>query len=169
MIASIPYRRWVWPAVAGLALALAVLVPRIGYTTPAPTPLWSERALPVAPAPVTAPNWVELAKASKPAVVNISTKRVEEGMPGLPGFAPDDQFQQFFRRFAPRGPRTVRSLGSGFVINASGYIVTNNHVIDKATEIHVKLAAGASSWPRSLAATPRRISPCSRSRRRACP
>ena len=36
----------------------------------------------------------------------------------------------------------MRSLGSGFIINASGYILTNNHVIDKATEIHVKLADG---------------------------
>ena len=142
MISNIPYRRWAVPAVTVLALALAVLGPRIGHSTTAPTPLWSDRALSVVPASVNAPNWVELVKASKPAVVNISTKRVENGMPAAPGLGPDDPFQQFFRRYAPRGPHTVQSLGSGFIIHASGYIVTNNHVVDKATEIHVKLADG---------------------------
>jgi serine protease Do len=142
MIANVPYRRWAWPTAALLAVALAVVAPRLGFTTTAPSPLWSERPLAVSPASVSAPNWVELAKASKPAVVNISTKRVEEGMSAPPGLGPDDPFQQFFRRFAPSGPHTVRSLGSGFIINASGYILTNNHVVDKATEIHVKLADG---------------------------
>ena len=119
MRAPFAYRRWAWPAVAVLALAVAVLAPRSGYSTAAPTPLWSDRPLPIESVPVQAPNWVELAKAVKPAVVNISTKRVEEGMPALPGprLGPDDPFQQFFRRFSPNGPRTVRSLGSGFVIN----------------------------------------------------
>jgi serine protease Do len=145
MLSRIPYRRWAWPTVAVVAIALALLAPHFGYSTTATTPLWSDRPVTAPPAAVTAPNWVELAKRSKPAVVNISTKRVEDegsGMQELPNLGPDDPFQQFFHRFGPRGPHTVRSLGSGFVINANGYILTNNHVVDKATEIHVKLADG---------------------------
>jgi len=138
MIANLRYRRWAWPAAALLLLVVVALVPRFGFPTTASTPLWSDRSLPVAPAPMPAPNWVELAKLLKPAVVNISTKRVEAGMPEI---GLDDPFQQFSRRFFDQ-PRTVRSLGSGFVINASGYVLTNNHVVDKATEIHVKLADG---------------------------
>jgi serine protease Do len=136
--------RWTWPVVAALGLALAVVAPRFGFSTTAPTPLWSDHAVPVAPTSVAAPNWVGLAKVLKPAVVNISTKRTEEGVSGFEfhsPFGPDDPFQQFFRHFGHQ-PHTVRSLGSGFIINASGYILTNNHVIDKAKEIHVKLADG---------------------------
>jgi len=119
------------------------LAPRFGFPTTTPTPLWNDRPLPVAPAPVQAPNWVELAKQLKPAVVNVNTKRVEEGMPPLKGpMGRDDQFQQFFKQYFGNQRRTVRSLGSGFIINPSGYILTNNHVTDKATEIHVKLADG---------------------------
>src|SRR5213079_140144 len=72
--------------------------------------------------------WVELARTLKPAVVNISTKRV-------------DKSNQSFEQFCGGRPRrAVRSLGSGFVINPSGLIVTNNHVVDGATEIKVTLA-----------------------------
>jgi serine protease Do len=141
MITPLRLRRWAWPAAALLLLAVVALVPQFGFPTTASTPLWSDRALQVAPAP--APNWVELAKQLKPAVVNISTKRVEGGTPevGREPKGPDDPFPQFFGRF-PDQRRTVRSLGSGFVINQGGYVLTNNHVVDKATEIHVKLADG---------------------------
>jgi serine protease Do len=136
-------RRWVWPAVALVGLAVAVVSPRFGYPAAPPTPLWSERPPSVTASTVPSPNWVELARVLKPAVVNISTKRVERGMPGFEGrMRPDDPFQQFFRQFYRNRPHTVRSLGSGFIINAQGYIVTNNHVIDEATEIRVKLLDG---------------------------
>jgi serine protease Do len=128
--------------VALVMLVAIVAAPRFVFPTTPPA-LWSDRPLTVAPAPVPAPNWVELAKQLKPAVVNISTKRVGQATPelGPPPSGPDDPFQQFFRRFDNQR-RTVRSLGSGFVINQAGYILTNNHVVDKATEIHVKLADG---------------------------
>jgi serine protease Do len=124
-------------------VALVTVAPRLGFTKAAQAPLWTDRPLTVTPASMpAAPNWMELAKALKPAVVNISTKRVEEGVQLRSPFGDDDPFQQFFKQFGNQGPRTVRSLGSGFIINPNGYIVTNNHVVDGATTIQVKTAAG---------------------------
>src|SRR5438128_12424845 len=57
-------------------------------------------------------------------------------------FGNDDPFQQFFKQFGQPGRKTVRSMGSGFIINPAGYIMTNNHVVDGATEIQVKIDDG---------------------------
>jgi serine protease Do len=88
------------------------------------------------------------------AVVNISTSQKVEArnspMPQLPNDPQlDDLFRDFFNRRgqqgeqAPRGPRRVNSLGSGFVIDSSGLVVTNNHVISEADEVTVILNDGA--------------------------
>jgi serine protease Do len=131
-------------AAAVVALvALVVIAPRLGFTTPAQAPLWTDRPPAVAPASAgPAPNWMELARALKPAVVNISTKRTEEGVQFQSPFGESDPFQKFFKQFGDQTRRTVRSLGSGFIINPSGFIVTNNHVVDGATTIQVKIADG---------------------------
>ncbi|MEL6197673.1 MAG: DegQ family serine endoprotease, partial [Pseudomonadota bacterium] len=63
-----------------------------------------------------------------------------------------DLFRDFFERGRPQGPREVQSLGSGFVISAEGYVVTNNHVIEEADEITVNFADG-SSLPATLVGT----------------
>ncbi len=57
-------------------------------------------------------------------------------------FGSGDPFDQFFREFGDQPRRSVRSMGSGFVINANGHILTNNHVVDGTTEITVKLSDG---------------------------
>jgi len=92
------------------------------------------------------PDFVALAKKMKPLVVNISTTQVSEGQGaqefGSP-FGDEDPFNDFWRRFfggpAPRGPQRQRSLGSGFIIDGDGSILTNNHVVENAQKIVVKL------------------------------
>ena len=95
-------------------------------------------------------DFVTLAAKLKPVAVNISTakviKRPERGS-GHP-FGGDerlreffgDDFERFFGGQIPRGGQKMRSLGSGFIIDKEGYIITNNHVIEGADEITVKLS-----------------------------
>jgi len=94
------------------------------------------------------PDFVTLAKKLKPVVVNISTTQVSEGRGSQEFSSPfgdEDPFNDFWRRFfggpAPRGPQRQRSLGSGFIIDGDGSILTNNHVVENAQKIVVKLAA----------------------------
>ena len=136
--------RTAWMAVMVAAVVgLVALGPHLGFTSATPAPIWSERPVSVTiAAPLPQPNWVELTRALKPAVVNISTKRVQEGTPMQSPFGNDDPFQQYFKQFGQPSRRTVRSMGSGFIINPAGYIVTNNHVVDGATEIQVKIDDG---------------------------
>ena len=136
--------RTAWTAlVVAAVVGLVALAPHLGFTSAAPAQIWSERPVSVtAAATVPAPNWVELTRALKPAVVNISTKRVQDGTSTQSPFGNDDPFQQFFKQFGQPGRKTVRSMGSGFIINPAGYIVTNNHVVDGATEIQVKIDDG---------------------------
>jgi serine protease Do len=90
-------------------------------------------------------GFADLAEKLMPAVVNISTsqtvKQNRSRGPGQPPF--NDFLEEFFnqRRGAP-SQRKVSSLGSGFVIDPSGIIITNNHVIESADEITVNFADG---------------------------
>ena len=91
-------------------------------------------------------SFADLAERLTPAVVNISTAQTVDRpeMPNIPEGPFEDLFRDFFERGQPRGPRQVRSLGSGFVVSKDGYVVTNNHVIEKADEIDVNFADGTS-------------------------
>ncbi|OGQ04946.1 MAG: hypothetical protein A2W61_01440 [Deltaproteobacteria bacterium RIFCSPLOWO2_01_44_7] len=92
-------------------------------------------------------SFAALAKQVKPAVVNISTtkivKRKSMRMPKSPfgELDPFEQFRNFFEEGVPREEER-HSLGSGFIINKDGDILTNNHVVGDADEIIVKLADG---------------------------
>ncbi len=83
-------------------------------------------------------------------VVNISTSQTLKGPSGIPlpqvpeGSPFEEFFQEFFdQKDQPRQKRKVNSLGSGFVIGTDGLVVTNNHVIKEADEIHVVFTDGS--------------------------
>lgn len=105
------------------------------------------------------PSLAPLVKQIKPAVVNISTtQRMRH--PGFGyGFQGQDPLNQFFQQFfgGQPPPRDIQrqSLGSGFLINERGNVLTNNHVIDGADEIKVKLADGREFAGKVLGADPK--------------
>jgi len=102
--------------------------------------------------PVMVPgNFSEVAASVGPAVVNISTEKSIKGGGRVfrhfsPGpFGKNDPFEDFFNKFfgdEQQREYKQRSLGSGFIIDKSGYIVTNNHVVENADKIKVKLKDG---------------------------
>ncbi|GAB4144901.1 MAG: DegQ family serine endoprotease [Sphingomonadales bacterium] len=122
-----------WAALAAMLLALGAL------------------AAAPAPAAARAPDsFADLAEKLLPTVVNISTEATVEVNRGnmfgdIPPGSPLDEFLKRFEQFGDREEpekRQQRSLGSGFIIDASGYIVTNNHVIDGADKITVQMIDG---------------------------
>jgi serine protease Do len=94
-------------------------------------------------------SFTELVEKVRPAVVNISTTSTVR-VPGHPFrhfFGPREEspFGDFFRRFfgdIPNREYKQQSLGSGFIVDRNGYIITNNHVVENADEIKVKLSEG---------------------------
>ena len=92
------------------------------------------------------PDFTELYEQQGPAVVSIDvTQTVKRSQ--FPDLSEDDPFYEFFKRFGqnPRGRERQRdleqqSVGSGFILSADGYILTNAHLVDDANEVLVKLA-----------------------------
>ncbi len=91
-----------------------------------------------------------IAKAVEPAVVNINTETIikSQSRDRRRSLGPQDEPYDFFERFfgapmeGPRRDMKTRALGSGFVVDKGGYIITNFHVVEKADTINVSLASG---------------------------
>ena len=164
-------RRWARDAAAGMLLCL-LLASGASAQTPAPRPAAPARAKAL-------PDFVALVKGEGAAVVNVSTTRAARPVAGdIPRTPEDDLLAELLRRFL-LGPysreRETRTLGSGFILSADGYVLTNAHVVEGADEVIVRLTdkrefkakvVGADQADRRRAAQDRRQRPADRAHRR---
>ncbi len=128
-----------------LGLSFALVTPAVPLVQPA-----AARSAP--------DSFADLAAKLLPAVVNVSSTQTitakagrPDAGPDMPVFPPGSPFEQFFKDFlnrnrpgqgggdAPPAARRAQSLGSGFIVDPAGYVVTNNHVIEGADEVSVTL------------------------------
>ena len=136
MVTQVPTADWMMRATMAVVFVIALLL--------AAPQTAAARGMP--------DSFADLAEELLPAVVNISSVQTVQrpDAPGnLPGFPPGSPLEEFFERYfgqrgdeGERSPRRTQSLGSGFVIDPDGYIVTNNHVVSEAEEVTVRTTDG---------------------------
>jgi len=147
-----------WLGAAALAALIAGGAVESGFVPPA-VPAYAQAPTTSATQPM--PSFADVVEKVKPAVVSVRVKanmmanRSDDGDEafGLPDFPPGSPMERFFHRFQDgrggqgyefrRGPRrNAEAQGSGFFISADGYVVTNNHVVDHASEVQVTMDDG---------------------------
>ncbi|MGI6245261.1 MAG: Do family serine endopeptidase [Pseudochelatococcus sp.] len=163
------YRSMLFGAVALAALAGAGTLANI---TLAPPPAAFAQGTTSTVAPVVVPgqtSFADLVDKVKPAVVSVRVKIAVENESPIPsleqfGLPPGSPFEEFFRRFAPPGERPQgrrpqrrfgEAQGSGFFISEDGYIVTNNHVVEKSAEVEVRTDDGRTLDAKVIGTDPR--------------
>ncbi|WP_372616821.1 Do family serine endopeptidase [Falsiroseomonas sp.] len=114
-------------------------------------------------AQITAPNFAALVERVAPAVVRVTVQGAAPQMEAMeiPPELRGTPLEEFFRRFGggqggPRGgqPRRAMGQGSGFIIGAEGFVVTNNHVVGEASRVTVELADGRELQARVIGGDP---------------
>ena len=147
-------RKTAWLGAAALAALIAGGAVESGLVPPA-VPAYAQAPIAV-PATQPMPSFADVVEKVKPAVVSVRVKanmvadRSDDGDEafGMPDVPPGSPMERFFHRFQDgqggpgfqfrQGPRrNVEAQGSGFFISADGYVVTNNHVVDHASEVQV--------------------------------
>ena len=128
-----PFRFLRAAVTAAFALAAPMMLAPAAFARPAPD------------------SFADLANQLLPVVVNISTTQTVQASAGTPQFPADlpqdSPLRQLFKDYMDKNknaPRHITSLGSGFIVDPSGIIVTNNHVVEDADEITVTLNDGTS-------------------------
>ncbi len=141
------YRLWlIFSQAATVAVAVLFVVttfrpewlPPRGGLLQSPVAVLKQAAVP--PSSATSDSYFGAVQRATPSVVNIFTRK-EVRSPRHPLLS-DPLFRRFFGDQFPDDPQTATSLGSGVIVSATGYILTNNHVVEAADEIEVALPDG---------------------------
>ncbi len=136
------------PKTVALAwMAVVVLVAGISHASPTPR--------------MSLPDFVTLSKQIRPLVVHISSAPSTQSSSTPGPFSDDDPFSEFWRRFfgerfppSPT-PSPRRSVGSGFIVDPNGYILTNDHVVEDGQDLTVKLSDGSEHQARIVGRDPK--------------
>ncbi|MBB5701764.1 Do/DeqQ family serine protease [Ochrobactrum daejeonense] len=128
-----------WRHIGVLGLLLASIGLAVPQATAQDSPAAAGKQIPLSRADMQL-SFAPLVKETTPAVVNVyAARQVQDRSP----FSGDPFFEQFFgRQLRESKPRLQQSLGSGVIVDGSGIVVTNNHVIKDADEIKVALSDG---------------------------
>jgi len=150
-------------AVATLALTGALAQ---NFIWPETSHVLAEPVTTVTPA-ASGASFADVVDKVRGAVVSVKVKVTEEAEndgprrpQGMPQLSPDDPMQEFFKRFGQQGqpgiphkPHVQQAQGSGFIISPDGYVVTNNHVVDHASEVTLVMDDGKTTVPATVVGT----------------